>query len=206
MLHLVEKHLQSLLGKLYRAAKECAQKQREAEYRKGFKSIGQGVEMSGIRCSSCARISIGHHVYFGEETTLVGRGGIEVQDHVIMGPEVLVMSSMHRWRDADWVPYDNVEWLKPVVVGRACWLGYRAIVLPGVRLGPGTIVGAGAVVTKSFPAGAVVAGNPARQIGQRNLAQFEQCCGNGLFYLKLKQEQNIPLLQKQERILNPPDA
>lgn len=54
---------------------------------------------------------------------------------------------------------------KDVVLGENCWVGMNAVILPGVRLGPHTLVGAGAVVTKSFPEGwCVIAGNPARKI------------------------------------------
>lgn len=52
---------------------------------------------------------------------------------------------------------------KPVILGEKCWVGMNAVVLPGVVLGPHTVVGAGAVVTKSFPEGyCVIAGNPAK--------------------------------------------
>jgi acetyltransferase-like isoleucine patch superfamily enzyme len=51
---------------------------------------------------------------------------------------------------------------RPVRIGDGCWLGERAIVLPGVELGPRCVVGAGAVVTRSFPAGSVIAGVPGR--------------------------------------------
>lgn len=52
-----------------------------------------------------------------------------------------------------------------VVLGENCWIGMNAMILPGVQLGPHTVVGAGAVVTKSFPRGwCVVVGNPARSI------------------------------------------
>ncbi len=52
-----------------------------------------------------------------------------------------------------------------VVIGEACWIGMNAMILPGVHLGPRTIVGAGSVVTRSFPEGdCVVVGNPARLV------------------------------------------
>jgi maltose O-acetyltransferase len=195
-----------LLERFYVVAKGCALRQREKGFRKAFKSIGIGVEMADVICFNCSRISIGNHVYLGPGTNLVGRGGITVQDHVIIGPEVVVMSSIHNWRGAAWVPYDNVELLKPVVIGRASWVGYRVIIMPGVELGPGTIVGAGAVVTKSFPAGTVLAGNPARQINQRDMAQFEHCCQEDLFYLKVKRENGIPLVHKEERYISQHEA
>jgi acetyltransferase-like isoleucine patch superfamily enzyme len=195
-----------LLGRFYVVAKGCALRQQEKGFRKAFKSIGIGVEMAEASCSTCSRISIGNHVYLGPGTNLVGRGGITVQDHVIIGPEVVVMSSIHNWRGAAWVPYDKVEVLKPVVIGRASWVGYRVLIMPGVELGPGTIVGAGSVVTKSFPAGTVLAGNPARQINQRDMAQFEHCCREGLFYLKVKRESGIPLVQKEERYMSQYEA
>lgn len=54
---------------------------------------------------------------------------------------------------------------KPIVLGEKCWIGMNAVILPGVTLGPETVVGAGAVVTKSFPEGhCVIAGNPAKLI------------------------------------------
>ena len=57
---------------------------------------------------------------------------------------------------------DEVE---PVFIGRGCWLGANAIVLPGVTLGEHTIVGAGSIVTKSFPDGwCVIVGVPAKKI------------------------------------------
>ena len=54
---------------------------------------------------------------------------------------------------------------KDIILGKCCWIGMGAVVLPGVTLGPGTVVGACSVVTKSFPEGhCVIAGNPAKKI------------------------------------------
>ena len=58
---------------------------------------------------------------------------------------------------------------RPITVGAGAWIAGWSIVLPGVTLGEGAVVGAGAVVTKDVPAWTVVAGNPARQIGVRRL-------------------------------------
>lgn len=56
----------------------------------------------------------------------------------------------------------------PIAIGSHAWIAYRAIVLPGVTIGEGAVVAAGAVVSKDVPAFAVVAGNPARTVSQRN--------------------------------------
>jgi acetyltransferase-like isoleucine patch superfamily enzyme len=54
---------------------------------------------------------------------------------------------------------------KDVIIGKKCWIGMNAIILPGVQLGDNTIVGAGSVVTKPFPDGNIlIAGNPAKII------------------------------------------
>ena len=55
-----------------------------------------------------------------------------------------------------------------VVIGDRVWIGYRAIILPGIKIGEGAVVGAGAVVTKDVAAFSIVAGNPARKIGERS--------------------------------------
>ena len=53
---------------------------------------------------------------------------------------------------------------KDVVIGENCWIGMNSVILPGVCLGNNVVVGAGAIVTKSFPSNVVIAGNPARVI------------------------------------------
>jgi len=98
-----------------------------------------------------------------------GINGIEIGDDTIFAPGVKVLSANHD-------PHDYQRWIQaePIRIGRRCWIGANAIVLPGVQLGDEVIVGAGAVVTKSFPAGTVIAGVPAQVVRERMLPPNEQ--------------------------------
>ena len=86
--------------------------------------------------------------------------GVHIGDYTNLGPNVGIVSANH-----DFFDNDRHAKAAPVVIGRFCWFGMGAVVLPEVELGDFTIVGAGAVVTKSFPDGyCVLAGNPAKII------------------------------------------
>jgi acetyltransferase-like isoleucine patch superfamily enzyme len=91
---------------------------------------------------------------------LDGRNGIIFGENVWVGPYVSVISQSHDTSD-----YEVYTEKPPIEIGDNSWLGAHAIVLPGVKLGPHTVVAAGAVVTKSFPEGdQILGGNPARVI------------------------------------------
>ena len=85
---------------------------------------------------------------------------IEIGDYTQIAPNVALITSNHD-------PHQNnihAE-AKSIIIGKYCWIGYGAVILPGVKLGNNTIVGANAVVTKSFEEGYIVlAGNPALPI------------------------------------------
>jgi len=82
--------------------------------------------------------------------------GVEIGDETIIAPGVKIISSNHRFED-----YGEHVFCEPIRIGRRCWLGVNAVILPGVQLGDEVIVGAGAVVTRSFPPRCVIAGVPA---------------------------------------------
>lgn len=89
-----------------------------------------------------------------------GLGGLSIGDYTQIGPHVSLIGANHD-------PYDNrIDITKDGIhIGAYSWLGTGCFILPGVKLGDFTIVGAGAVVTKSFPEGyVIIGGNPARVI------------------------------------------
>lgn len=88
-----------------------------------------------------------------------GKGKITIGDYTQIAPNVVIVSANHDLYDS------RRHVLAPVVIGKYCWIGAGAKIMPGVHLGDWTIVAAGAVVTKSFPDGhAVIGGVPATLI------------------------------------------
>jgi acetyltransferase-like isoleucine patch superfamily enzyme len=81
---------------------------------------------------------------------------------VSIGPEAALLTLGHDPRSPTFADRGG-----PVSVGDRAWIGFRAIVLPGVTIGEGAVVGAGGVVSRDVPPFTIVAGNPARPIGSR---------------------------------------
>jgi acetyltransferase-like isoleucine patch superfamily enzyme len=88
-----------------------------------------------------------------------GRGGIEIGDYTQIAPNVVIVSANHDVYDS------RLHIDGKIIIGKYCWIGAGAKIMPGVVLGDWTIVGAGAVVTKSFPDGhCILGGVPAKLI------------------------------------------
>lgn len=108
----------------------------------------------------------GHHVHFGSHVyanfnlTLVDDTHIYVGDHTMLGPNVTVATAAHPLLPA--LREQGMQYNLPVRIGRNCWIGAGAILLPGVTIGDNTVIGAGSVVTKDIPDGVVAVGNPCR--------------------------------------------
>jgi acetyltransferase-like isoleucine patch superfamily enzyme len=147
-----------------------------------------------IGAENGAAIAIGVHASFGPRTVISASGGIvEVGDRTsffsdciisgvvrigsdcLFAKNVTILSSTHEVygtgtiRENDAAALLNPEHKrdKPVQIGDDCWLGSNTVILPGVSLGRGTVVGANAVVTKTFPDYSILAGVPARIVGSR---------------------------------------
>jgi acetyltransferase-like isoleucine patch superfamily enzyme len=128
----------------------------------------------GIRIAPGAAIHMGcfvtgRNIVIGERTVinrrcyLDGRGGLTIDADVGIGPECYLISLTHDPHDPDFAGLS-----RPVTIGRRAWIGARVMIVPGACLQEGVVVGGGAVVTKNVESFAIVAGNPARKIGERN--------------------------------------
>ena len=107
-------------------------------------------------------MAIGDHTVINRRCTLDGRGGLRLGAHVNIAPEVMLITSQHQKDDPDFGLED-----RPIAIEDYAWIGSRALILPGVTVGRGAVVAAGAVVTKDVAPYTVVGGVPAKVIGER---------------------------------------
>lgn len=112
-------------------------------------------------------ISIGNHSGIGECSILGQDEEIKIGNNVLIGPHLMIFTQNHNFSDRTKLIREQGATRKPVIIEDDVWIGARVILLPGVILGRGSVVAAGAVVTKSFPPFSVIGGVPARIIGNR---------------------------------------
>jgi len=112
-------------------------------------------------------LRIGTGSWIGQQCFLHSAGGVTIDQHVGIGPGTRILSSTHRDPGRDLPIMQGELQFAPVYIGEGSDLGTSSTVLPGVRIGKGVQVGAGAVVTKNVPDYAVVAGSPAKILRYR---------------------------------------
>ena len=117
----------------------------------------------------------GKHVHFGKNIyanfnlTLVDDTHIYIGDYTMLGPNVTIATAGHPILPE--LRERGLQFNMPVRIGRNCWLGAGAIVMPGVTIGDNVVVGEGSVVTRDLPSDVVAVGNPCRvlrPVGERD--------------------------------------
>lgn len=111
-------------------------------------------------------VSVGARSSLGVKCEINGK--TIIGDDVMMGPECVIYTINHEYRDKDrTIISQGYQAEKPVTIGNDVWIGRRVMILPGVHIGDGAVIGAGAVVAKDIPNYAIAVGNPVKIIGYR---------------------------------------
>jgi acetyltransferase-like isoleucine patch superfamily enzyme len=126
--------------------------------------LGQNSSIQmGCRFLNARKIYLGERNVINFGCLMDGRiHEIRTGSDVSIGPEAVILTLGHDPRAGDFRNQGG-----PVKIGSRAWIAYRAIILPGVSIGEGAVVAAGSVVTRDVEPYAIVAGNPARKIGER---------------------------------------
>ena len=113
-----------------------------------------------------ARLTVGDYTFIGRGCEIDAADRVTIADHTLLAPGVFIVDHEHNHaRHAD-LDQQGVT-TAVVTIGRDVWVGAGAVILHGVNIGDGAIVAAAAVVTKDVPPFSIVAGVPARTIGER---------------------------------------
>ena len=137
---------------------------REAMLREMFAEIGEGCYIEPPFHANFG----GRHCHFGERVyanfnlTCVDDTHIYVGDFTLIGPNVTIATAAHPM-DAE-LRAQGYQYNKPVHIGKNCWIGAGAVIVPGVSIGDNVVIGAGSIVTKDIPDNTVAVGNPCRVI------------------------------------------
>jgi len=149
------------------------------KYRKiTFKKVGQKSKFKALSSTfeKSENISLGDNVWIGKGAHFDGAGEITIGNGVIMAPDVIIYTRTHNFdsKDLKALPFDNISLISPVIIKDYVWIGRRAMIMPGVTIGKGAVIGAGAIVSKDVPEYAVAVGNPAKVVKYRNKDRFEK--------------------------------
>jgi acetyltransferase-like isoleucine patch superfamily enzyme len=131
--------------------------------------IGKGVVLHNARFFNLYRrglggLRLGDFVFIGDECLLDLAESVEMEDHVTLAERVMILTHMNvGYRDHPLQKHFPAS-ASPVFLEKGCFIGAQAVILPGVRVGGGSFVAAGSVVTRDIPPHTLAAGTPARVV------------------------------------------
>lgn len=149
------------LIRLFNASTEMDVEPRTRILRELLGTCGDRIEIEPtLRVDYGSNIHLGNGVFMNFGCVILDCALVTIGDGTMFGPGVHLYTATHPTDAA--TRREMLEYAKPITIGRDCWIGGGAIVLPGVSIGDEAVVGAGSVVTKDVAPGSRVMGNPAR--------------------------------------------
>ncbi len=165
-------------------------------YRKTNIKSGKNVKYKSLKSnfSNTKNITFGNNVFIGPGADFDGAGGLNIDDNVIIAPNVTILTRNHYYDGEDLraLPFDNRVILKPVIIEKNIWIGTGVIIMPGVIIGEGAVVASGSIVTKDVPPLSIVCGNPAKVLKKRNETAYKKLSERNIFvYSKFGHEKEF---------------
>lgn len=137
-------------------------KRREARLKKRLKRAGKNIYIEPPFHSSwgLSHVTIGDHFYSNFNLTLIDDAEIIIGNYVRCGPNVTIVTASHPISPS--LRRSQIEYNKPVFISSGVWIGANVTILPGVKIGKNSVIGAGSVVTKDIPDNVVARGSPCK--------------------------------------------
>ncbi len=141
---------------------------REAMLKEMFAEIGEGcyIEPPFHANFGGKHVHFGKNIYANFNLTLVDDTHIYVGDYTMFGPNVTVATAGHPILPE--LRKEAYQYNAPITIGKNCWIGAGAIILPGITIGDNVVIGAGSIVTKDIPSNVVAVGNPCKVLREVN--------------------------------------
>lgn len=146
----------------FNSTRQTEQKKRQALMKEMFAEVGENCYLEPPFHANWggAHIHLGDSIYANFNFTAVDDSHIYIGSYTMIGPNVTVATAgypiLPELREKAY------QFNMPVHIGRNCWIGTGAVIMPGVTIGDNSVIGAGSVVTKDIPANVVAYGNPCR--------------------------------------------
>lgn len=158
----------------YNATRPKEQEKRQELLKKMFAEIGTDCYIEPPLHANFG----GKHVHFGKNVyanfnlTLVDDTHIYVGDYTMIGPNVTIATAGHPLLPE--LRRQGYQYNKSIRIGRNCWIGAGAVIVPGVHIGDNAVIGAGSIVTKDIPSDVVAVGNTCKVLREIDEAEIER--------------------------------
>lgn len=156
---------------------------------------------SSVRFREYQNIILGNNIYIDQESKLYAEGGLTIGSNTKIGQGLFLLTTNHNYNSEISLPFDNVQILHSVSIGKNVWIGARCLITAGVKIEDGAIIAAGSVVTKSIPQCAIVGGNPAKIIGYRDTTLYKHHEDNNSYYSENKTQIVVKIINEFKKFI-----